>query len=271
VAGILGAAAAIKVITIAQIAWNIAVSANPIGLIIVAIAALGVAIYLLIKNWDKVKEVMLKAFTAMKELGLKVFNWFKDNWPLLAAILMGPVGIATLAVIRNWDKIKDAAGALLDKIKAVFGAIAGFIEDQVGRVARAVQKVVDAIKKPINLVLSAWNAIGFTIPKVSIPAVKVAGKEIFGGADFGGQTFSTPDIPLLAKGGVVSTPTLAMVGEGRGREIIAPEALLRSIVADRPLEVRVFIGDQELRGLVRTEIVRDNTGLARTLLTGARA
>ena len=34
------------------------------------------------------------------------------------------------------------------------------------------------------------------------------------------------------------------------------------------MQVRVFIGDQELTGLVRTEIVHANTGLARGLLAG---
>jgi hypothetical protein len=35
-------------------------------------------------------------------------------------------------------------------------------------------------------------------------------------------------------------------------------------------QVRVFIGDTELRGIVRTEINSSNTGIARTLLAGAR-
>ena len=36
------------------------------------------------------------------------------------------------------------------------------------------------------------------------------------------------------------------------------------------LEVRVYIGDTELRGIVRTEVVSSQTGLARTLIAGAR-
>jgi phage-related minor tail protein len=35
-------------------------------------------------------------------------------------------------------------------------------------------------------------------------------------------------------------------------------------------EIRVYIGDEELRGMVRTEVVRGDTNLARTLLTGGR-
>lgn len=270
VAGILGAAAAIKVITIAQIAWNVAMSANPIGLVVIAIAALVTAIYLLVKNWDTVTRVTKQAFAAIKGGAQDLLDWFKRNWPYLLGILTGPFGLAVVAIIKNWDKIGDGARELLGRIKDVFGAIAGFIEGQIGRISRAVQRVVDAIKDPINTVLRAWNAISFSIPKFDIPSVTVMGHKI-GGGSFGGQEFGTPDIPLLAKGGVVSSPTLLIAGEGRGREIIAPEALLRSIVGDIATEVRVFIGDQELRGLVRTEIVRSDTGLARTLLAGARA
>jgi hypothetical protein len=213
--------------------------------------------------------VTKQAWQTIKNGAEDLINWFKRNWPYLLGILTGPFGLAVVVIIKNWDRISDAGRDLLGRIKDVFGAIAGYIEGQIGRITRAVNRVVDAIKTPINAVLRAWNAISFSIPRLHIPAVKVAGKEIFGGADIGGQTFSTPDIPLLAKGGVVSAPTLLIAGEGRGREIIAPEALLRSIVNERPMSVRVFIGDTELRGLVRTEITDANTGLARTLLAGA--
>jgi hypothetical protein len=269
VAAILGAAAAIKVITIAQLAWNVAVAANPLGLIVIAIAAVGVAIFLLVKHWDTVTAATKKAWQAIKGGAQDVIDWFKSHWPYLLGILTGPFGLAVVVIIKHWDKISDAAGDLLARIKAVFGAIAGYIEGQIGRIARAVQRVVDAIKAPINAVLSQWNAISFSVPRVDLPSVTVLGKKV-GGGSFGGWDIGTPDIPLLAKGGVVATPTLVMAGEGHGREIIAPEALLRSMLDERPVNVRVFIGDQELRGLVRTEIVRSDTGLARTLLAGAR-
>ena len=35
------------------------------------------------------------------------------------------------------------------------------------------------------------------------------------------------------------------------------------------IEVRVFIGDTELKGMVRTEVVGENNRIARTLLAGA--
>ena len=69
----------------------------------------------------------------------------------------------------------------------------------------------------------------------------------------------------------MSAPTLLVAGEGAGREIIAPESLLRQIVNERPISVRVFIGNRELSDLIRVEVADQNTGLARTLLGGAAA
>lgn len=51
--------------TAAQWAFNVAVSANPIGLIILAIAALVTGIILLAQNWDFVKEKMLVVWDAI--------------------------------------------------------------------------------------------------------------------------------------------------------------------------------------------------------------
>jgi hypothetical protein len=130
--------------------------------------------------------------------------------------------------------------------------------------------VANAVKTPINAVLRAWNSIELTIPKINIPKLKI-GKKTFGGGSFGGGSIGFPNVPLLAAGGVVSSPTLAMVGEGQGREIVAPESLLRQIMGEASVQVRVFIGATELTELVRTEIVDQNTGLARTLLAGGAA
>lgn len=59
-----------KAITAAQWLWNAALSANPIGLVIAAVAALiaaGVALY---HNWDKVTAFFSAAWARMKELFL---------------------------------------------------------------------------------------------------------------------------------------------------------------------------------------------------------
>jgi tape measure domain-containing protein len=66
----------------------------------------------------------------------------------------------------------------------------------------------EAIRGLINLVLSAWNALHFTIPHF----------HAFG-HDFGGQTIGVPPVPLLANGGQVPIGGAAVVGDA-GPELL---------------------------------------------------
>jgi len=59
-------AAVQKVATAAQWALNVAMNANPIGLIVTAVAALAAGVYLLYKNWDKVTGAIKRAVDAIK-------------------------------------------------------------------------------------------------------------------------------------------------------------------------------------------------------------
>lgn len=57
---------------------DIAMSANPIGLLIIGIAALGTGIYLLVKYWDKVTDSMVRAYRWILKMR-DVNNWGKDE------------------------------------------------------------------------------------------------------------------------------------------------------------------------------------------------
>jgi hypothetical protein len=332
--------------TFAQQRLNLALLANPIGLIVVAIGALVAAFVLAYTRSETFRKLVTGALDAVKDAAVAVFDWLKGNWPKLLAILTGPIGVAAYTIIRHWDAIKNAvqaavaaikgwvtdawerirqatlgawgavtgmiSGAIatiktalssfagwvtgfasgvwraaVEKIAAVWGivehgaraavtgvkdALNGMIDWLTGiveRVRNVASDVANAIKRPINAVIKAWNGLQIPRLEVRLPKKKILGKTI-GGGSFGFGPVEFPDIPQLARGAVVTSPTLAMVGEGSGAEIVAPERLLRDIVGDRRVEVRVYIGDTELRGLVRTEIVDADTGLARTLLAGGR-
>ena len=56
---------------------------GPILLIIAGIAALGVAVYVIYRNWDTI-------WAAMKASVEFVWNWIKANWPLLVGHLVRP-------------------------------------------------------------------------------------------------------------------------------------------------------------------------------------
>ena len=311
------ASGAAKAFAAAQWLVNVALSANPIGIVVVALAALVAAFVVAYKTSDTFRAIVDRAFDTVLGTAKAVWNWLRGNWPTLLAVLTGPIGIAVVTLARNWDTIRSAVvsafsevrnaisdgvssvksalnglaswisafahGALSLALNAagnVFDAIAGgardayssvqrnlngivnFIQGIVGSVSSAAHSVANAIKSPINAVLSAWNSISLTIPRINIPKLKI-GKKTFGGGGFGGQSIAFPNVPLLARGGIVTGPTLAMIGEA------GPEAVIPlSGPAAPAVQVRVFIGDTELTSLVRTEIVEANTGLARALLAG---
>lgn len=77
--------AATKAWTAAQWLWNAAMSANPIGLIIAAIAAAIAIGYLMYKNWDKIKAwwdswTIKDVFAILKDYALIPYKFIKYLW-----------------------------------------------------------------------------------------------------------------------------------------------------------------------------------------------
>jgi hypothetical protein len=89
--------------------------------------------------------------------------------------------------------LKDAVGIWVDGVKIYFDVVYGIF------------------KKLFNGIASLWNN---TVGKLSFKAPSwVPG--------LGGKGFEVPNIPMLAEGGIVTGPTLAMIGE-RGPEAVVP-------------------------------------------------
>lgn len=110
---------------------NAALSANPIGLVVIAIAALVAGLVIAYKKSETFRNIVNGAFAAVQKAATVAFNWVKSNWPLLLAIITGPIGIAVLLVIKHWDKIKAGASTAL-------GAVVGFFKGLPSRITSAV-------------------------------------------------------------------------------------------------------------------------------------
>ena len=111
--------AATKAWTAAQWLLNVAMNANPIGLIITGVAALAAGAYLIIKNWDKViaffqklKDKLKGILTRIKQVIVaklrSAFDWLPD-WALEGIGL--DVKEAPKPLPKAQGKIKDAAQA----------------------------------------------------------------------------------------------------------------------------------------------------------------
>jgi TP901 family phage tail tape measure protein len=90
------------------------------------------------------------------------------------------------------------------------GNIAGIWEGIYTTIAGILDKVREAVKSAINFIIDGWNRLSFSVPGVTV-----------GDKTFGGFTIKVPQIPRLALGGIVTQPTLALVGED-GPEAVLP-------------------------------------------------
>lgn len=123
------AAAGTAVMTAGQWALNAALSANPIALIVIGVVALVAAVVLAYKKSETFRAIVTGAFNAVKTAATATFTWVKNNWPLLLAIITGPIGLAVLLVVKKWDDIKAAVTAtkkwITDRIGEVPGIVSG--------------------------------------------------------------------------------------------------------------------------------------------------
>lgn len=208
---------AILIVKSAMIIFNAVMFANPIGLVIAAIAALIAIGVLLYKNWDLIKE---KAAA--------LWSWFSEKCPWLANVFSSAFNNIVENVSSAWNRIKYHFTQVIDFVKNIFAGEWGKAWENVKNIfANIFGGLVGLAKQPINAIISlinkAFSAIGSV--SVSIPDW-VPG---MGGQTFG---FEMPQIPMLANGGVVTKPTTALIGEGAESEAVLPLSKLESLLAD---------------------------------------
>jgi phage-related minor tail protein len=128
----------------AVVSLGIALAANPIGLILTAIAALAVAWFVVITRWDEVKAYFTKFWDY---LGDK-FGVFRD----IIAAVMAPFIYIPLKIISNWEVISKFFTDLWDGVTGVFQRAWNIIKDIVDKVSGAVSTVTGAIGDAVDFI-----------------------------------------------------------------------------------------------------------------------
>ncbi|PPJ31914.1 hypothetical protein C5E45_33015, partial [Nocardia nova] len=209
------------VIRVATIAWtgvqwllNAALSANPIGLVVLALAALAAGVVLAWQHSETFRDIVIGAWEGIKTAALwtwdnvlkPIFGWlgdaFKAAWDGAKAAGDG--------IAAAWQWISDKATAAKDWIVGAWNNVVDFVTGLPGRVRDAASGLWDGIKdsfrSAINWLISAWNnfqlGFDFTIPVIN--------KHV-------SFTIGTPDLPLLAGGGIAGrTNAGVLYGPGTG-------------------------------------------------------
>ena len=252
-----------KAVAVATKAWtagqwllNAAMTANPLGLVVLAIVALIAVIVLAWKRSATFRAIVTGAFRGVQVAAAAVGRFFSGTlWP---------------GIKWTWDKISGGAVAAKNGVVGAFNATVGFVKGLPKRITSASSGmwngITGAFKSSINWVVGKWNNLSFTIPGVDthIPGV---GK-------IGGFTLNTPNIPYLARGGRAIAPGLAMVGEA-GPELLnlptgASVVPLDHDTGPTVLEAHIEIGGEVVR-VVQVELRKRDKALRRTVRAGAAA
>jgi TP901 family phage tail tape measure protein len=186
------------------------------------------------KNWPIIATIISGPFAPIVLLATDAFgirsaivgaiggalSWIGDNWPIIATIISGPfapiVAFATdafgvrSAIVGAFNSILTTASTWGGNLLTFFTSLPGNLKSAFGN---GFDFIWDAFKSAINYMIRAWNGLSFSLPGVDTHIPKVG--------FIGGFTLNTPDIPQLAAGGIVTRPTLALIGES-GPEAVVP-------------------------------------------------
>jgi hypothetical protein len=177
-----------------------------LGGIIVAIGAVVVAIVLFQQKWG--------AIWAWIE-NLPAYTIVAAALVALMAPIFGLIGVARL-LERHWADIWQA---ITGAVQAAVNTITGYIDMWIGAITAAFETLKGAFTTVIDFIKGAWNAFARFWNRIEI---RVPGIELPGPIpDIPGFTIGLPNLPTLAQGGIVTRPTLALIGE-RGPEAVVP-------------------------------------------------
>lgn len=126
-----------KVVTAAQWLWNAALTANPIGIIIVAVAALVGAIILLWKNNEGFRKFVLNV----------LWPAIKKTWEAIKNTTM--VVVNALVTAFNWVK---------DKVLAAWNAIWAFLAPIIQKIISIITPIISVILKIGSVIMGFYNA-----------------------------------------------------------------------------------------------------------------
>jgi len=127
------------------------------------------------------------------------------------AMALNPFSLIAIAVV-GLGALLVTAYKKFEPFKTVVDNVFGAMQFWINNVTiPAFQALLAVVKVIFNGIATAWNntvgKLSFTIPDW-VPKL-------------GGKGFDVPNIPMLAAGGIVTSPTLAMIGE-RGPEAVIP-------------------------------------------------
>ena len=243
--------------------------ANPVGAIITAIGLVITALIHLwntnegFRNWviefyngcikpvfEQISKTISKLWNEhLKPLWEKlkpgitsIWETIKTVWDAIANLIGGiiqflsPIISAILELVSGFiDTWGDMVGSFIDVLGGIIDFIAGVFTGDWERVWNGLKEIFTGIwdgmkavaKGAVNILIDIVNGIIKGLNKIHLPNWEILGS-------LAGKGINIPLIPRLEKGGVLTSPTIAMMGEYAGAyqnpEIVTPQNILRETI-----------------------------------------
>lgn len=159
--------------------------------------------------------------TVFAEIGTNVvlgmLNGITQTWTRITTFF-------TTALTAVKSIVTEAWNGVLDVTTGIWNSICDAIRSAVNGIISIVNSMVQGVVDGINRLGQALSSLSFDLP------------DFLGGGTIGIRVppLTAPQIPMLASGGIIDQPTLAMMGEytgaGHNPEIAAPQSLLAETV-----------------------------------------
>ena len=164
-------------------------------------------------NWvaSAIFPVVSPILEAVGTLVLDVFGGIADTLDGFITVAKGVVQFVSGVFAGDWEKAWEG---VQNVFKGIWDAMPDFVKTPIRAVIGFINSMIGAVERGINSVVQAANGLSFDVPDW-VPGI---GGETFG---FDFDKVSLPRIPQLAKGGVVTQSTLALIGEN-GAEAVMP-------------------------------------------------
>ena len=186
-------------------------------------------------DWGKLGQDMINSITgALQNASGKLMEWW-DGW----SKKIGETAVAAWnGVVDTWSKVGEFFSGIWTSIKNTFSGVATWFKDiftkawegiksifaPVGTVFQNIgNSILNGLKSIVNGLIGGINNIinipfeGLNAALRGIKGINIAGAKPFDWI----SEITVPQIPYLAKGGIVDKPTQAIIGEA-GAEAVVP-------------------------------------------------
>lgn len=160
-------------------------------------------------------DMFQKAWTGLTNIFSKLGSWFGERWNDVTSALSSVSNWFGEMFTNAYNAVKDAFSSIgdffkgvWDTVKSIFVNAGQMVGEAVGGAFKsAVNAVLDTIENVVNGFIGMINGVLDVVR--NLPGLGWIG------------SVSTVSLPRLARGGIVDSPTIAMIGEA-GKEAVVP-------------------------------------------------